>query len=1215
MLIASLGAQPAEASANGGICSRTGQVRTAILSKIPGVDACGAVTDAQLAAITGKLQLSQANISSLQAHDFSGLTGLTSLNLSGNRLTALPAGVFSDLTSLRRLFVESNQLETLPAGVFDSLTRLLELRLLSNRLRTLPNDVFARLNGPLVLDLEFNELSALPTGVFAGLDLTFLGLEANELQTLPAGTFSGLNVEALDLSHNETSAVSAEAFDGLTGLRDLDLGYNRLDRLPAGVFDGLTNLRFLRLEENPGSDFTFTMAVERRPGTNKVAVTVAEGAPFDMTATISATGGALPAGVSTVTVPTGRTRSDEIAVTPLEGATVSLGTAPPVPSGPLPGGATPFDGIATAVAAPVTFGTPVTANTPATGLPVITGTVQVGETLNASVTQIVDADGLAGAVFSYQWLRVDGNDDTAIEGATNATYTLVAADAGKTLKVRVSFTDDGGTQETLTSAVTAAATDATPDAPVLTGITLIDASSATAVGTIADGATVTLEDPGSGSFGLRIDTAAGASVGSVRIELSGAKTRARTENIAPYSLYGDDGTDVAGEGLPAGSYTLTATAYAQANLAGEVLQTLTVAFTVTQSTPPAVPEVSAAAGPGPVSEGEAAAFTLSRTGPTAAALTVTVEVGESGAMLDGAPPSTVTFAAGEATAALSAATADDEAAEAASVVTAAVAAGDGYAVDADAASAEVTVEDDDAAPVIGTASIIEVSENATAVATLEATDEDTAAESLSWSVAGGADGNKFALTAAGALSFQAAKDFEAPDDADADGGYEVTVRVSDGANPVDAALTVRLLDVDESAPVLSDATVNGASLTLAFDEALDEDSVPPADAFAVSVAGAAREVDAVDVAGAAATLTPASAVASGEMVTVSYTPPAGPAATPLRDGAGNGVAAFSGEAVTNETPATNTAPTGLPTVTGTAQVGETLTASADGIGDADGLTGATFAWQWLSNDGTEDTEIAGATQATYEVAAADAGKTLKVRVTFTDDGGTTETLVSDATAEVVALLTARFQDVPESHGGPGSTFTFEVLFSDEIPTSYTVLRNQGAFQLSAGGKVTKAKRVNGRDDLREIHVKISTWDELTVTLPGERACGSAGAICMNDGRQLANTETETVPGPLALTVADAQVGDGEDTTLEFTVSLSREASETVTVDYATADGTATAGGDYEAASGTLTFAAGETEKTVPVTVLDEADEAGQTLTLTLSNASGAPGRDRGRRGG
>ena len=72
------------------------------------------------------------------------------------------------------------------------------------------------------------------------------------------------------------------------------------------------------------------------------------------------------------------------------------------------------------------------------------------------------------------------------------------------------------------------------------------------------------------------------------------------------------------------------------------------------------------------------------------------------------------------------------------------------------------------------------------------------------------------------------------------------------------------------------------------------------------------------------------------------------------------------------------------------------------------------------------------------------------------------------------------------------------------------------------------------------------------------------------------------------------------------MTLNRAPSGTVTVDYATTDGTATAGSDYTATSGTLTFAAGETEKTVSVPVLDDAhDEGSETLTLTLSNASGA----------
>ena len=101
-------------------------------------------------------------------------------------------------------------------------------------------------------------------------------------------------------------------------------------------------------------------------------------------------------------------------------------------------------------------------NSPATGAPTISGTAQVGETLTADTSGIADADGLANATFSYQWLA----DDSDISGATNATYTLVAADEGKAIKVQVGFTDDAGNEETLTSAATGAVSAApTPNSP------------------------------------------------------------------------------------------------------------------------------------------------------------------------------------------------------------------------------------------------------------------------------------------------------------------------------------------------------------------------------------------------------------------------------------------------------------------------------------------------------------------------------------------------------------------------------------------------------------------------------------------------------------------------------------------------------------------------------------------------------------------------------
>ena len=91
-----------------------------------------------------------------------------------------------------------------------------------------------------------------------------------------------------------------------------------------------------------------------------------------------------------------------------------------------------------------------------------------------------------------------------------------------------------------------------------------------------------------------------------------------------------------------------------------------------------------------------------------------------------------------------------------------------------------------------------------------------------------------------------------------------------------------------------------------------------------------------------------------------------------------------------------------------------------------------------------------------------------------------------------------------------------------------------------------------------------------------------------------------------LSVTDARAHEGVDATIDFVVTLERAAAVRVTVDYATADGTATAGADYTAASGTLPFAPGETEQTVAVTILDDAhDEGEETFTLTLRNPSGA----------
>ena len=74
---------------------------------------------------------------------------------------------------------------------------------------------------------------------------------------------------------------------------------------------------------------------------------------------------------------------------------------------------------------------------------------------------ISDENGLSNVQYEYQWLA----DDSEISGATSSTYTVAAADEGKAIKVEVSFTDDAGNEETLTSEATDAVAAAEPSEP------------------------------------------------------------------------------------------------------------------------------------------------------------------------------------------------------------------------------------------------------------------------------------------------------------------------------------------------------------------------------------------------------------------------------------------------------------------------------------------------------------------------------------------------------------------------------------------------------------------------------------------------------------------------------------------------------------------------------------------------------------------------------
>ena len=207
----------------------------------------------------------------------------------------------------------------------------------------------------------------------------------------------------------------------------------------------------------------------------------------------------------------------------------------------------------------------------------------------------------------------------------------------------------------------------------------------------------------------------------------------------------------------------------------------------------------------------------------------------------------------------------------------------------------------------------------------------------------------------------------------------------------------------------------------------------------------------------------------------------------------------------------------------------------------------------------------------------------------------------------VALpLTASFSDMPSEHDGE-NTFTFTLTFSENVGgLSFRTLKNR-AFQVRRGKVVSADRHARKNNQVWTIEVQPRSHRALTIVLPQTTDCAARGAICAPDGRMLSNESRKKVKGPPGLSVVDAEVDEGAaDAALAFAVKLSRAASGAVTVEYATSDGTATAGADYTSTSGTLTFAAGETEETVSVPVLDDShDDDGETLTLTLSNASGA----------
>ena len=283
---------------------------------------------------------------------------------------------------------------------------------------------------------------------------------------------------------------------------------------------------------------------------------------------------------------------------------------------------------------------------------------------------------------------------------------------------------------------------------------------------------------------------------------------------------------------------------------------------------------------------------------------------------------------------------------------------------------------------------------------------------------------------------------------------EYTVRIAATHSAADGGawsseVSATPVEPDTTAPTLTLATVNGASLVLTYDEDLDANSTPATTDFSVNVAGSSITVSNVWVSGKTVTLTLATAAEYSNTVSLSYTVPA---SNPIQDTAGNDAAALSGQAVTNNTSATTVALTmsasSVAESAGATTV--TVTGTLDGAPRAVD-TAVTVAVGAPSDAATEGTDYTTVNDLTLTIDAGDTSGTATFSLTPTDDDideadetlwvsgtttgltvtGTTATITDDDTRGVTvstATLTV----------AEGSTATYTVVLTSEPTDDVTV---------------------------------------------------------------------------------------------------------------------------------------------------------------------------------
>ena len=779
------------------------------------------------------------------------------------------------------------------------------------------------------------------------------------------------------------------------------------------------------------------------------------------------------------------------------------------------------------------------ANSPASGLPIISGTAEVSNTLTADISEILDADGLVNATFSYQWIANDGTAETEIAGATSSTYTLALDDVGNTIAVRVRFTDDYGFEETLTSEPTAAVivriSSPASGLPIINGTAEVSNTLTADISEILDA---------DGLVNATFSYQWIANDGTAETEIAGATS-------STYTLALDDvGNTIAVRVRFTDDYGFE-----------ETLTSEPTAVVIARRNSPA-----------------SGLPTISGTAEVPSELTADIS-GISDA--DGLVNATFSYR---------------------------------WIANYGDADTEIT----------GATSF---------TYTLSADDEGT--------------------TIAVRVSF-----------IDDWGNYEELA-----SEPTDTVAMPRL--------TLMTAIVNAATLVLSYVEVLDASVTLPVSAFMVTVNGNDRPFDSVSVAGSTVTLVLASAVKANQTVEVSYTRPLGP--DHIRGTAGRVEYSFRGQDVSNETPEplVPEAPQGL---TATPFEDGTISLDWDDQGDQT-ITG----YQILRRDPAVDAP------GFFPILVDDTGS---AATSFVDTGtvfGTTyfyrikarnaDGLSDQSTAARVYSLTytslvsnvnqnsALTHELPIGQHptaglspstylqgfttGHGEATIESITLPDPSNVAIGSELNVGIYEaagprvlgdrlhtLTSPGQLTSAQdatfsaqagspirlsantayfvkvdHVSGSLDLSTSKANDEDgesnpgWTLNNVCLKSSTLTDTYGNCGFSKALRISINGSEESPGLPLLSVSDAEAAEGS--AVEFTVTLSKAAADAVTVQYSTSDGTATSdvnatdGQDYTPAAGqTLTIAQGETEGTISIATGDDTvDEGDETFTLTLSDPS------------